>query len=109
MATLTVQNIANTGLNPSLASAAGSGDEFANSGQTYFHANNASGGAITVTFNAQNSCNYGVTHDIAVSVPAGEERLIGPFEKQRFNDANERVQVTYSGVTSLTVGAFEMP
>lgn len=103
MATLTPQVAALTGLDVSFSSAASGGDQFANSGKEYFHVVNGSGSSITVTADAQTNCNFGFDHDAAVAVPAGEERVIGPFPTNRFNDANGNVQVTYSDVTSLTV------
>lgn len=88
------------------------GDSFPNTGKTLFYVKNGSGASITATFDAPNADNFGIVndaHDQAVAVAAGAERLIGPFPKHRFNDANERVQVAYSGVTSLTVAPIEPP
>ncbi len=109
MADLTVQQISHSGLNPSFGAAAGGGDQFTNSGKTYLHVKNGGGSAITVTVNSQSNCSFGFDHDVQVSVPASGERIIGPFAKSRFDDANGKVQVTYSGVTSVTVAAIEMP
>lgn len=108
MAVLTVQDISRTGLNPSYASAAAGGDSFDNDGRTFVHVKNGSAGSITVTVNSQTACNYGFDHDETVSVPAGGERLIGPFPKERFNDADGRVKLSYSAVTSLTVAAIRL-
>jgi len=87
------------------------GDSFPNNGHTVFVVDNGSGGAITVTFDDPNTPNPGnasqFNPDVAVSVPAGERRTIGPFPPFRFNDANGRVKVSYSGVTSLTVMALQ--
>lgn len=46
---------------------------------------------------------------MAVAVPDGEERIIGPFSKNRFDDVDGKVQVTYSAVTSVTVAVVEVP
>ena len=108
MAELTVASIVQAGVAPTLTAADVAGDTFDNDGRTYFHANNASGGSITITFAAQNECSQGQSHDIAVAVGAGAEALIGPFEKHIYNDNNEEVNVTYSGVTSLTVNPFKL-
>lgn len=109
MATLTVQQLSLSGLNPSFAAAAAGGDEFVNSGKIYLHVKNSGAGSITVTVNSQAACSQGFDHDTAVSVPSGGERLIGPFAKSRFDDANGKVQIAYSGVTSVTVAAIELP
>lgn len=117
MAALTVQTILQSGLEPAaLAAAAGGGDTFADDGsqRTFFDVNNGSGGDITVTFNyqlaAQNLPGYGsiAPSDRAVVVTAGERRIIGPFGRG-FISAAGVVEVSYSGVTTLTVGAFSLP
>ena len=43
-----------------------------------------------------------------VSVPAGDERFIGPFPTGAFNDAAGKVQITYDDVTSITIAALRM-
>lgn len=107
MANLTVQTITQAGVSPSLTAAAAGGDEFANGGRTYFHINNASAGSVTVTVDSVRPCDQGADHNLTVAVPASEQRLIGPFDPRRFNQAGTgRVAVTYSAVTSVTVGAF---
>lgn len=83
--------------------AAGGGDSFANDGNTEFRVKNGSGSSINVTVNSQTPCSQGFDHDIIVAVGAGAEKVIGPFEKGRFNDVNGRVNVTYSAVTTVTV------
>jgi hypothetical protein len=108
MAQLTVQSIVGTGLAPSFAAAAAGGDSFLNDGKTFLEVKNASGSSITVTITAQNPCNQGQLHNLAVSVPATTgDRMIGLLLPSIFNDANGLVQVTYSAVTSLTVAAFK--
>lgn len=109
MATLTVQTSNLTsGLEPTYASAAGGGDQFANSGKEFLHVKNGGGGAVTVTIDSQTNCNFGHDHNIAVSVGAGEEWILGPFPKSRFNDSSGLVQITYSGVTSVTVAVIKI-
>jgi hypothetical protein len=103
MATLTVQDVSTAGLEATYAAAAGGGDQFANDGKTLIHVKNGSVGDITVTIVSQRACDQGSTHNTAVVVTAAEERFIGPFEVSRYNDASGFVQLTYSGVTSLTI------
>lgn len=103
MATLSVQSVTTAGLEATYATAAGGGDEFSNDGDTIVHVKNGSGGDITVTIASQIACNQGSTHNTAVVVTAGEERFIGPFPVDRYNDSDGMVQLTYSGVTSLTL------
>jgi len=35
--------------------------------------------------------------------------MIGPFPKNRFDDATGKVQITYSAVVSLTVAIVQVP
>ncbi len=116
MATLTVQDIVEAGLTPSLSAAAGGGDQFIldSAQRVFFWADNASGGAITVTIAAQITAKevagFGsmTRDDLAVSVGAGVQKLIGPIANA-FTDTSGFAQVTYSGVTSLTVAAVKLP
>jgi hypothetical protein len=109
VADLTVQTISLPGLSPAFAAAAVGGDAFPNSGREYLHVKNGGGSEVTVTVDSQAACNQGYDHNAVVAVPASEERLIGPFPKARFNDANDKVQVAYSDVTSVTVAAVRLP
>lgn len=110
MATLSVQTFGTAGAVPSYSAAAGGGDQFPNttgpqSGDVLLHVKNGGAGSITVTITSQTTCNQGSTHNLAVAVTNGSEKLIGPFDRTRFNDASGNVQVSYSGVTSVTVAA----
>lgn len=109
MAELLVQEVVLTGLAPDYVAAAAGGDYFANDGKTFLECKNASAGIITVTIDSPTLCNQGATHDVVVAVPVTTgHRMIGPFARGRFNDANGRVQVTYSGVTTFTVAAIKV-
>lgn len=109
MATLTVQDSAQAGLEVSFDAAAGGGDEFANAnGNTILLVNNGDGSPVTVTIVTQSTYQGLALADQAVVVAAGEIEAIGPFNTDDFNDSNGRVQVTYSGVTSLTVAAVKV-
>lgn len=109
MAVLTVNEISRAGVSGALTAAAGGGDSFANDGRTYLDINNGSGGSITVTFVTQQTVDGLAVADLAVAVGAGVRTKVGPFPPGIYNDVNGRVQVTYSGVTSLTVNAFRVP
>lgn len=109
MALLTAQQIALAGLDPVFAAADVAGDSFANpNDRIYFHIKNGDASSHTATFNSQRNCDQGFDHDEAVAVPAGAERIVGPFSPGRFNDANGLAQVTYDAVTSVTVGVFQL-
>lgn len=108
MATLSVQKVGLTGLAPTFAVASAGGDDFLNSGRVVLYVKNGGTSDQIVTVNSQTPCNYGFDHDVVVTVPASGERIIGPFAKQRFDDPNGKVQISYSGVTSVTVAALEV-
>jgi len=111
MATLTVQTIPldNVGALITFSAAAGGGDDFVNpkSGKGYLRCKNADASATTVTVNSQKNCDQGFDHDIALVVPAGETREIGPLSPDRFDDTTRKVLLTYSSVTSLTIAVVE--
>lgn len=108
MANIVVQQISKSGIAPSFVAAAAGGDTPANDGQTLVHVKNGGASSVNVTINSVEKCNHGFDHDVIVAVPAGSERIIGPFEPKRFNNENGRLNITYSAVTSVTVAAFRM-
>ena len=103
MATLTVQTISRTGLEPSYAAAAAGGDEFANTGDEFLHIKNGDASSHTVTIETPGNVDGLAVADRAVAVGAGEERMIGPFPTSVYNDSGDLVQLTYDAVTAVTV------
>lgn len=108
MANLTLQDVTTAGLAPSFTAASASGDTFANNERTVLYVKNGGASNVTVTFVAQKNCNFGFKHDLTVTVPAKGELLIGPLPRDRFNDEQGLVHITYSDVTSVTVAALDM-
>jgi hypothetical protein len=106
MATLTIQDISRSGLTPSFAAAGVAGDEFSNDGMTYIEVINGDAGAHVVTIATQLTDDGLAVADRTVSVGAGVRKKIGPFQKSIYNDANGKVQITYDGVTNVTIGVF---
>ncbi len=107
MATLTVQQIDLDGEAADYVACGAGGDEFANNGKTYIHVKNTNAATRTVTVDSPRLCDQGFAHDLAIIIPAttGDVK-IGPFPTARFNDVNQKVQLTYSAVTNLTIGVF---
>lgn len=97
-----------------LVAATGGGDSFFMTGRDLLVVNNGGGGSITVTISTVVAAvpdNFGVTnaaHDKAFTVGAGKLAILGPFSLFRFKDANGNAQVTYSGVTTVTVGVLRV-
>lgn len=104
MATLTKQSVVRTGLEPSYDAASSGGDEFANTGAEFIHVKNGDGSPHTVTIETPNLVDGTLAiADRDVVVPAGEERMIGPFPVGTYNDGDGLVQLTYDAVTSVTI------
>ena len=118
MAQLTVRKVSLTKSAEALAAAGAGGDSFLNTGKEMLRIKNAGAGAITVTFVA-NAAPLGGTIlgvastpalDLTQSIPNDSAVYeIGPFLPQRFNDANGLMQMTYTGVTSVTVEVVAVP
>lgn len=106
MATLTVKSATLSGTDASLVAAAGGGDAAQPGDHMFLRLKNGSGSTITVTINSVAPDNYGVDQDVVVSVLAAADIIVGPLPAQRFAFTDGLVHWTYSGVTSLTVGAF---
>lgn len=110
MADLTVQDVARTGLNASYSAAASGGDAFGNNGNTFVHVKNGDASSKTVTLASQySSPPVGTAQsDLSVTIPAGEERMIGPFPQSGYNDGDSKVQISYDAVTSVTLAVISM-
>lgn len=115
MAALTkvTPSLAGTATTP--AAAAAGGDSVANPrGNTILRVVNGGGGSINVTLAAganptrpADGTFPSMTLSAAViAVAAGATRLIGPIPPA-YNDSGGNVQITYSGVTSVTVEAID--
>lgn len=110
MATLATQTITRAGLASAYTAAAGGGDKLTPDGSTFLHVKNGGGSPITVTIVTPRDVIPNVaTADVAVSVPNAGERMIGPFPAEHFASTTDGMaDITYSGVTSVTVGAFKV-
>ena len=112
MATLVVKKVVLTGLDPltpAYVAATSGGDDVLNSGNVFLHFVNGATQETTVTINSIKACNQGFDHNAIVVVPVSEERMIGPFDRGRFNDASGSIDITYAGgVVNLTVAAMEV-
>jgi hypothetical protein len=110
MALLASQSITRAGLASAYAAAAGGGDTFTPDKDTYLEVINGSGGSITVTIATPRTDAYGnAIADNAVAIAAGVTKKIGPFPAEAYADPTTGLaSITYSGVTSLTVGVFKL-
>jgi hypothetical protein len=111
MASLTPAVISRTGTLQSLAAASAGGDNLAtNTGKEFLLVANGGGAPITVTlaFAATTLVDGQAPANKTVVVTNGTTKLIGAFPPGLYNDTNGTVAITYSAVTSVTVGAFHM-
>lgn len=107
MATLSVQTIdPNGGLAQiNFSAAAAGGDEYANDGETVLLIKNDDASGHTATFADQKTYRGYTVEDPTVTVANGDIGAGPALDPSIFNDSNGRVQVTYDGVTSLSVAA----
>lgn len=106
---LTVATMAGkTGIAAALAAANVDGNFFDNDGRTWLEVVNGGGASITVTIAVPYTVDGSAVTPPTVTVPAGARRLIGKLDTTIYNNGSNQVNVTYSGVTSVTVGAFRM-
>lgn len=101
---------------PAYAAASAGGDFFKprSSGGVVvlMHIKNGGAAAITVTIDDPTSVSpvgaAAWNPDMQVAVPAGAERIFPVTPPDRFTDAAGNVNVTYSAVTTVTVGVFRV-
>ena len=113
MATYTKQVVTLAGTTPTYAAAAAS-DNFTPGVDTFLHVKNAGGSPDTVTVVTPGNAPGGLAiADSVVSVPAGSEKMIGPFPAEQFADPANAVPgnagVTHSFITSVTVACIQIP
>ncbi len=108
--TLSVQEIVTTGLDPVYEAANADGEKIANNGRTFVHVENGSGASVTVTVQHPGTVDGLAVADLAVAVPAGEDRMIGPFTGRFEQTGSDEgyVYVDFSAVTTVTVAALRI-
>jgi hypothetical protein len=106
MAALVTQVIGLPSLLPTFAAAAGGGDTATPGADTFLVVKNGGGSSINVTIDVPGSDDFGNANpDMVVAVLNATERYI-PLRHSKFVQASGLVNITYSAVTSVTVGVF---
>lgn len=100
MAEFSVEDVQESGLEPTFNSANAGGDSCQNDGVTYLTVKNGDASDHTLTFDRKRNSNLGQDVDRVVTVPAGSEVDIGPFPRKWFSSL---LEWTYDDVTSVTV------
>lgn len=108
MALLAIQQIGITGTNPTYSAASGGGDTVKPDDRAVLHVKNGDASSHTVTIAVPGS-EYGQSRpDVAVAVPAGESRFIGPLVHDLADSTDGAVHITWSATTSMTVAAIRV-
>ena len=108
MATLPTQVISLSGLEPAYVAAAGGGDKVRPGDRVFLHVKNGDSGSHTVTIVTPGTVKGQAIADLAVAVPAGEERMI-PVPADLFrNPVDGLASITYDAVTSVTIAALQV-
>ncbi len=108
-AALTVQQIARTGLKPTYAAAVpADGHKFQNTGREFLHVKNGAGAPINVTIQTPGTVDGLAVGELIVAVTNAEERMIGPFPTNIYNQADGMVYLDYSSETSVTVAVVRL-
>lgn len=108
-ATLSVQDITTSGLVATYANGdAANGHQFANDGDVFLHVKNGGTAAITVTVPTPAKVSGLDVADVSVSVGAGGEAFIGPFDPTLFNQSGGVTYVNLSADTSVTLAALRL-
>ena len=113
MATIAALKITELATSAVKATCAATGDNFLNSGIEFIRINNGHASATyTVTVVAQTTTYSFPRHGLLTkanttkTIAAGGSALIGPFKTTVWNDASDKVQVTYilgsSGTTAIS-------
>lgn len=109
MATLAIQTIDNDGLTPAYVAAAAGGDKAVPGPGSYLHVKNGSAGSINVTLVTPGTVDGNLAvGDRVVAVGAGAESKIAVGNLYR-DPADGLAAITYSAVTTVTVGSFRAP
>lgn len=105
---LTVQEVALAGITLSFEAANADGNSFANDGNVILYVKNGDASSHTVTIPTPATVGGMAVEDLTVSVPAGGEKVVGPFPTHVFNQSGGVVYVNYDAVTSVTVAAIKV-
>jgi hypothetical protein len=99
--------ITRAGVVDTLAAANVDGNFYTNTGANWLEVANGSGVSINVVIGAYVDATVVATFK-TIAVAAGARKKIGPFPSNPYSDASGYVQITYSAVTTVTVGVFTL-
>lgn len=109
MATLTATAVSAAGTANSTSSAAAGGDKVKPIGdRVFFEVTNGGGSSITVTIPSYSTVRGQAVADRTVSVAASATKKIPVYADLNTNPSDGLASITYSAVTSVTVGAYRI-
>lgn len=108
MAALSAQEINFAGVAPAFVAADAAGDTFPNDGKTFLYIRNAGGAPRTVTIDSKQLSNFLKDNDEVIVIPSTGERMVGPYNPNRFNNNANRTEVSYDDVTGLTIAVLKL-
>lgn len=106
MATVTAEAISASGLNATY-NAASASDKVLSGDDVFIHVKNAGASPTTVTLVTPRSIEGVAISDPQITVPAGEDRFIGPLSRGLFGNGADSYLATinFSNITSVTFAA----
>jgi hypothetical protein len=100
---VTVQTaVVTTPVSPTLNAAANGGNTFANNGRVLLNIRNGSAVTLTATISTTYAPAGLTLSNMTVTVPAGQERIAGPFDPTLFNDSGGAVTANWSVTVTVT-------
>jgi len=102
----TIPLYAGFSLTANAQNASAGGDSFTNNGKTFLVIINEGASPITITIPCVKANDQGVTESVVSTITNATQRYYGPFDVSYFNDANGRVSIAYSDVTSVLCCVF---
>lgn len=106
---LAAEDVTRAGLDLTLAAANVDGHAFNADPRVCLVVDNADAAPITVTVVTPGTVSGQAIADLAVTVPAGESRYIGPFTSTFTDPVDRKVDVDFSAVANVTVGLLRIP
>lgn len=109
-ATLAAQIISRSGIVPVFTAADPDGDRVLPSSRMFVFVRNASAATVTVT-PSPTFVNVlgGASLPIPVSVPAGSERMVGPFPAEFYRNSEGLLDVAMSATEDVAMAVLEIP
>lgn len=90
------------GLAPTYHAAEAGGDTVPTGDHVALHIRNDSAGSVTATITTPGNVSGLAIDDLAVAVPAGEDRFIGPLRRDLFGGAGGVAAIGWSASASVT-------